>query len=1207
MQAGRERLACLSPFRSGEGWFRVRGVGRGVPVQTTLLSFAIALILALLAALVGPHFVNWNDHRAFFEAEASRLVGVSVKIGGDIDAGILPVPSVTLNDIVIDANGKADRNSASGVGRLRAGSLRIDLGLGPLMRGELRATEMKLVAPQLRLGLDSDGRIDWPPLALAADTLSIDQLSIEDGRATLTDAASQSEVVLDRLWFAGEVRSLTGPIRGNGAFVSGGSSYGYDISAGRPGPDGSRVKITLKTDQRPLTVEADGLLAFDGSAPRFDGALTLSRPAGAVLASGKAAAYEPWRLTSKIKAAVSSATLDEVSFQYGPDERAVMLTGMADFKFGARPQMRGTLSARQIDLDRLLATAVASRRLPVSAVRAVAELLGGALRPSWPIQLSLNVDALTLGGGTLQNISSALRSDGVAWTLDKLEFRAPGFTQVKANGRLNLAERSLGFAGAASVDSNDPKNLMAWLGGSPSVAAQFKPWRAKGDVTLGPDRIAVAGLRTEFDRGAVEGSVSYAWSAGSRPARLEADLHAADIDLDGALALGESALAGLGLERPGEMVLALEIGKARLAGLDARNIAARLKLDSAGLSIDRLSIEDLGNMSFVATGRIQTLSSPGGNITLYLDARDLKGLVALADAAAPAFADPLRRLALRQKSAVLQANVSLENGGDDRVNGKIGVTGQLGAIRVNASASASGKREAFTLAGAGTLAGADTHFQGQFESDAAAPLLALFGLNGIAVADRHPARLSLSADGPLGRDLRFDGKLDAGPIDVGGKGVLKLASGQPAALDLEQLSGTIGGSALKGRLALHFGETAQIDGAIETDTLDVPAVVAATIGMPASASTSGTGVGTANGWSTEPFAWNTSGLNGRVDFKTQRAVFASGLATAQMRGAVRFSRSEIVFENIAGDLAKGRLEGRLAIANGEGGVSARLRVGLTDADLGAVFVAAKGLPLSGRMAFQTELEGTGRSPAAFIGSLAGYGTIGLDQAQLAGFNPDVFGAVSRAIELGIPTDGARMREFVTGALDNAALPVSRASAAVSVKAGQARLSDIVIKTSGADLDAVAGVDLTDGTLNALLTLNGRVAEGAARPAVQVTLKGPLPNPQRTVDTSVLTSWLTLRAADQKSRQIDALERSRREAAASAETPRSVSAPMSIEPAASATAPDTPNQTSASPQAPVLPPPVDVPATPKPRTQPRADNAAPSRAMTRPPGLVGAQN
>ena len=44
------------------------------------------------------------------------------------------------------------------------------------------------------------------------------------------------------------------------------------------------------------------MLAFERAAPRFDGALTLARPAGAVLASGKAVAHEPWRLTSKVKA-----------------------------------------------------------------------------------------------------------------------------------------------------------------------------------------------------------------------------------------------------------------------------------------------------------------------------------------------------------------------------------------------------------------------------------------------------------------------------------------------------------------------------------------------------------------------------------------------------------------------------------------------------------------------------------------------------------------------------------------------------------------------------------------------------------------------------------------------------------------------------------------------------------------------------------------
>src|SRR6478735_327848 len=144
----------------------------GAIVQTTLLSIAIALILALLAALFGPHVIRWNDHRAFFEAEASRLVGIKVMVG-DIDAALLPFPSVTLRAIAIGPAGQGSR--------MRARSLRIELALGPLMRGELRATEMRLVAPQFNIGLDKQGEIDWPPLALANDTLSIDRLSIENG------------------------------------------------------------------------------------------------------------------------------------------------------------------------------------------------------------------------------------------------------------------------------------------------------------------------------------------------------------------------------------------------------------------------------------------------------------------------------------------------------------------------------------------------------------------------------------------------------------------------------------------------------------------------------------------------------------------------------------------------------------------------------------------------------------------------------------------------------------------------------------------------------------------------------------------------------------------------------------------------------------------------------------------------------------------
>jgi hypothetical protein len=129
------------------------------------------------------------------------------------------------------------------------------------------------------------------------------------------------------------------------------------------------------------------------------------------------------------------------------------------------------------------------------------------------------------------------------------------------------------------------------------------------------------------------------------------------------------------------------------------------------------------------------------------------------------------------------------------------------------------------------------------------------------------------------------------------------------------------------------------------------------------------------------------------------------------------------------------------------------------------------------------------------------------------------------------------------------------------------------------------------------------------------LKGALPSPQRTVDISVLTSWLTLRAVEQQSRQIDAMERAARDAATqvptSAAPGRPAVAPMPP------VAPDAPSAVPSIPanpigaRAPALPPPVDI--TPDqgsriaPRNAPRAEGTAPPRGGPRPPGLIGAQN
>src|SRR3954452_12596702 len=88
------------------GWARA-GLAEGRPVQTTLLGLAIAFILALLAALIGPYFIDWNQFRPQFEAEAAVIIGAPVRVAGNLDARLLPAPSLRLRSVTV--GGAKDR------------------------------------------------------------------------------------------------------------------------------------------------------------------------------------------------------------------------------------------------------------------------------------------------------------------------------------------------------------------------------------------------------------------------------------------------------------------------------------------------------------------------------------------------------------------------------------------------------------------------------------------------------------------------------------------------------------------------------------------------------------------------------------------------------------------------------------------------------------------------------------------------------------------------------------------------------------------------------------------------------------------------------------------------------------------------------------------------------------------------------------------
>ena len=350
-------------------------------MQATLLTLAIAAILALLAALLGPYFIDWNAHRVTFEQQASQAIGLPVRVTGTMDVRLLPSPSLVLSGVEIGQPGDAQA--------LRAKALGIEFALPPLLSGKFRAVELRLIAPEIRVSLTQDGRALLPNALTGVNTeaLSIDKLVVEDASLQLADAASGTSATLTKLWFNGEVRALPGPIRGEGAFVMDGALYGYRIATARPEPNGSRIKLTIDPADRPVYAEVEGLVITADGAPRFEGTATVARR---VPVKGDTA--EPWRMSARVKANAASALFEQVEYSYGAEERALKLHGTAEAKFGARPRLDAVLSARTLDADRLFGSATGAKLPPRDALAALVSAAERIIGPPIPTQVGFGVD-----------------------------------------------------------------------------------------------------------------------------------------------------------------------------------------------------------------------------------------------------------------------------------------------------------------------------------------------------------------------------------------------------------------------------------------------------------------------------------------------------------------------------------------------------------------------------------------------------------------------------------------------------------------------------------------------------------------------------------------------------------------------------------------------------------------------------------------------
>ena len=1140
-------------------------------MQRTLLGAAIALILVLVTALVGPLFIDWGRYRDTFETEISRLTRLEVRIDGPIDVRVLPTPTLKLQQI---AMGRSD-----GPAMVRVETLRIELALGPLMRGEFVASDVALEAPEISLRLGGverpspyspPGPLSNPPqagdgrvgagegrgegvFAFDPDALSIARLAITRGRVNLIGGSGHS-LLLDRLGFSGEVRSLLGPAKGEGSVSIDGESYLFSIATGRVAADGAaKVRLLVDTVNHVRIGDVDSSIWIERGIPHFVGALQWSQPGGRSLQGFN----EVWRVSAKMQGDWTAAALEGINLQYGSDERAVQLRGHANLTFRAQPELDVTLAATRIDLDRMLAVPTAARRRPLAALRAVADNFDAARLSPIRVNLGISADVVTLADAPLQQVSASLRGAGGAWDLESLELRAPGGTQLRLGGRLDLAPRTTAFAGHGRIEARDSRSLVSWLTAGSDGDAFAGPFRAEGDVRLSGESIVFDRFKAEFDRDTLEGNFGYFGPTADRSARIAATLTASNIDLQRASAFAQHVSGDTAIAWPHEGSLSLNVRLVSMAGIEAKRADMRLQFDERALTIDRLAIDDLGGARVVAAGSIDMRTlAPRSAITLDLDVNAPDGVAALLEKFSAPAAAALRRTAPRLLPARLRGSLASDTQAarDAGMAAGLGfkIDGSAGAFAFNLQGVTEVPSDGSLLSTVAQLDTAKVAVAGRIDARDGRTLVEAVGLDRLLSVDDRAGRLDFKASGRLGGPLTAAAQATAGGLGVSLDGTLQVAQSQATtadlalsvaqanvrvpqagalpttftarlnyadgALALNDITGTVAGNDIAGHLAIGLPPTMSLGGDIKLGATDVPAAVAAAVGIPAERDGGGLA------WSADPFAGGVLGqFTGRIAMASTRTMLTPRLVAENLHGVLNFGPSDIALDDFQADIAGGRVSGRLAFERDGDELTLRSRVRLTKADMAALLPNDRPA-ISGGLNLDAEIEGRGRSPAALIGSLQGKGFFSIEDGKFAGLDPSAFDAVIRSVDQGLPIEATRIKGRVEEALARSPLAVA-GDGAITAAAGRASLTASRLRADGADLSVFARYDLVADALDARLTLARPAGAGngsAGRPEIAVSLQGPIDAPRRTVDVAQLFDWLSTRAIAENTKRLAAM-------------------------------------------------------------------------------------
>ena len=595
------------------------------------------LVVALFGALIGPYFIDWSVYKRDFEREASLIIGQPVKVDGEAQVRLLPMPSVTFHKLQVGGD-------EDGAPMTTVDEFFMAAELMPFLSGEIRVKEMKLVRPKVTILLNDDGKIEWvdrqeilskfgltrPDLENLA-AVQLENVSVEDGQIIVVDPSTNRELSVLQMYAAIKAQSLLGPWHVEASSMVNGVKTRFTINTGAYHSEGSiRVKFSSERVDQPYRLQIDGPISLKDGLLAWDGKFQINPMSGDALDRAKDAGKPlPVSVEGRFNANPKIINIPEYRLQIGDREDPYVVTGKGGIDIAENVFFRMQADGRQLDLRKLKDGEEKQALSLEDRFAAVKTILNDIPLPNANGEISIELPAIVAGDTFIREVSAVVRPLATGWDVRSLRMTLPGNTVFEASGRLGIGE-SFGFDGQVLLASRQPSGFAAWISGKVDTAVRrLSSVGLAANMTISPNQTTLSKLELVLDTAVLRGEVQRIAVAGSRPgiiATLSGDVVNLD-DLRAIYALTQGGTADENAAFAGHD-LDLRLNAKELQGmafgenLRATDVNTHVRVQKGSLAIEKLDIGSFFGTSVASSGRISDLlDKPNGNVKFNIQAK----------------------------------------------------------------------------------------------------------------------------------------------------------------------------------------------------------------------------------------------------------------------------------------------------------------------------------------------------------------------------------------------------------------------------------------------------------------------------------------------------------------------------------------------------------------------------------------------------------